>query len=262
MAKQPAMLFYIGDWKKDPAVSLCSPATRGIWVDFLCAMHELDRSGVLVGTHQQLLRLGRCSATELDQALDELSTSGAADITKNNKTITIINRRMKRESDLRQARSVAGQKGMRQRWHNKGDNTNDNECVTPLENEYVNVNENVNEYSLEEVKDACIVNGIPESNAQVYYDHFNAQGWLRANSLPITSLRSHIAAMWSKQRACWVFGESSQEKKAVDMGKYCYRCGESHDPYTGKKSIVWHEGKPWCGWRDCYKKWVKEGRPK
>ena len=54
---------------KDPAISLCTPATRGVWIDLLCAMHELGRSGELRGTTDQIARVARCSTAELAQAL-------------------------------------------------------------------------------------------------------------------------------------------------------------------------------------------------
>jgi hypothetical protein len=97
MTKLPAMLWYTGDWLKDPAVSVCSPATRGVWTDLLCAMHEADRSGLLRGTDDQLARLARCSTVELVQARTDLQATGAADVTERNGQVTIINRRMHRE---------------------------------------------------------------------------------------------------------------------------------------------------------------------
>ena len=95
------MQFFTGDWLKDPAVSLCSATTRGIWFDFLCAMHERDRSGVIAGTREALARLGRCSAVHLDHALSELQTSGAADVTERDGIVTVINRRMQRDAKSR-----------------------------------------------------------------------------------------------------------------------------------------------------------------
>lgn len=103
MAKKlPAMLFFIGDWIKDPKLSLCTPATRGVWIDLLCAMHESGRTGKLCGTSEQLSRTARCSAAELAQALTDLQTTGAADVTERNGTITLINRRMEREHKQRE----------------------------------------------------------------------------------------------------------------------------------------------------------------
>jgi len=111
--KQPGFYLYTGDWKKDPAVTACSPATRGIWLDLLCAMHDGDSGGTLSGTMEQLARIGRCSPAELAAALDELSTTGAAevaypsvtgnaDVRPCNGIVTVTNRRMAREAKTRE----------------------------------------------------------------------------------------------------------------------------------------------------------------
>src|SRR5947209_6824115 len=71
-AKEPFIDFYTGDWMKDQAVSRCAPATRGVWIDLLCGMHDDSRSGRLIGTADVLARLGRCSAAELVLALNDL----------------------------------------------------------------------------------------------------------------------------------------------------------------------------------------------
>ena len=103
--KLPYLPFYIGDWRKDTALSLCTPATRGIWIDLLCAMHELNRSGQITGTIDQLSRVCRCTAVEMTSAINELSVTGAALVTKRDDKITIINRRMKRENEERRKNS-------------------------------------------------------------------------------------------------------------------------------------------------------------
>lgn len=99
--KLPALLFYTGDWLKDPQLSMCSPATRGIWMDLLCAMHENGRTGTLSGTTDQIARVCRCSPADLSSALDELSCTKAANVTLRNGTVTVENRRMVRESKTR-----------------------------------------------------------------------------------------------------------------------------------------------------------------
>jgi hypothetical protein len=109
MGKNPAFMFYPGDWMKDPALGMCSPATRGIWIDILCAMYERDhdRSGIISGTIEQLSRLGRCSPAELKTALDELHKTGAANVTfplhvtVGNNDVTIASRRLQREHQTR-----------------------------------------------------------------------------------------------------------------------------------------------------------------
>lgn len=81
---------------------MCNPATRGIFIDLLCVMHERDRCGVISGTREQLARLGRCSTVELTSALDDLKTSRAANVTESGGAFTIISRRMRREHIARQ----------------------------------------------------------------------------------------------------------------------------------------------------------------
>jgi hypothetical protein len=101
--KEPYIDFYTGDWKKDQAVARCSPATRGVWFDLLCGMHDDSRSGKLCGTADELARIARCSAAELVLALNELRTTGAADVTERNGTYTVVNRRMFRKAQEREA---------------------------------------------------------------------------------------------------------------------------------------------------------------
>lgn len=113
MAKLPAFQFYPGDWLKDARLSMCSPASRGIWIDLMCAMHELDRSGVITGTREQLARACRCSAVELGAAIEELASTGAATVTERHGVVTVVCRRMAREhkekndAKIRQARQRA-----------------------------------------------------------------------------------------------------------------------------------------------------------
>lgn len=98
MDKYPWMQFFSGDWLKDPSVSKCSPVTRGIWIDFLCVMHESDRSGVITGTREQLASLCRCSVSEMEIALVDLKETNAAIVEKLLfGEYRVTNRRMRRE---------------------------------------------------------------------------------------------------------------------------------------------------------------------
>lgn len=97
----PYIQLYVRDYLSDPKLSLCCAATRGVWMDFLCVMHMNDRCGVITGTRDQLARLGRCSAVEVSTAIDELKHTETADVTERNGIVTLVCRRMKRESDAR-----------------------------------------------------------------------------------------------------------------------------------------------------------------
>jgi hypothetical protein len=101
MPKLPWFKFNPSWWMSDAELSKCTPATRGVWMDLLCAMHQSGRSGELRGTTDQIARLARCSTAELTQALTELQTTGTADVTFRNNDVTVINRLMKREAKSR-----------------------------------------------------------------------------------------------------------------------------------------------------------------
>lgn len=101
--KLPWMQFYPSDWSKDPALTLCTPATRGVWIDLICAMHLLDRSGELRGTADQLARFARCSTVEFVHAMTDLQTNRAADVTERNGLYHVCNRRMAAAHELRKS---------------------------------------------------------------------------------------------------------------------------------------------------------------
>ncbi len=132
MAKRPAIMFYTGDWMKDPHLATCSPATRGIWIDMLCLMHENSESGKLTGTVLGLSRACRCTPDELLLCLNELHQSGTSNITplpivtQSHSVVTVSSRRMMRESDRRKA-SAERQKQYRDR-HRDGGVTDDSQA--------------------------------------------------------------------------------------------------------------------------------------
>lgn len=116
MPKLPAFQFYPGDWLKDPALSKCEPATRGIWIDAIAAMHENCRSGALVGTPGQLSRVLRCSEAAFMAAVDDLHATNTADVTVCRGIVTLVNRRMAEEAKLRENNRL------RQTKHRRGGN--------------------------------------------------------------------------------------------------------------------------------------------
>jgi hypothetical protein len=131
MAKLFYIEFVVGDWLKDPAVSLLKPATRGIWMDAICAMHELDQCGRIEGEVSDLARICRCTSNEMRAALDDLKMRNAAEITEHvtncHTVVTLTNRRMRRKwTD----RNSCRERKQRQRSRERGDDVTEN--VTPL----------------------------------------------------------------------------------------------------------------------------------
>jgi len=133
--KPPAMMFYVSDWLGDPAVGACSPATRGIWFDWLCGMWR-QQTGSLQGSISALARVGRCSDNEALFALRELVANDAADVTCNaNVTlcnadvtayVTLVNRRMTRDLNAREST-----KHRVAEFRKRQSNAPSNENVTP-----------------------------------------------------------------------------------------------------------------------------------
>jgi hypothetical protein len=52
--KAPAFQFYAMDWLTDPSLRLCSPETRGVWIDLLCFMFLSNEPGILMVNDQVL----------------------------------------------------------------------------------------------------------------------------------------------------------------------------------------------------------------
>ena len=110
MAGQPFLKFYVADWLSDPQLARCAPATRGIFMDALCIMHETGKATVR-GTPDQLCQILRCGPAALEAAYRDLNETGAADVSRDVSTISITSRRRKR--DLKKAKecAAAGRKG-------------------------------------------------------------------------------------------------------------------------------------------------------
>ena len=138
MANKPYMPVYVGDWLRDPRLTLCSPPTRGIYFDLLLNIYDDNQDGTITGTLEQLARLGRCNIHAAMMALVELHENRTADflvngeniendfrghILKDNAKITIINRRLARELKTRKSNR------MRQRRFIK--NGQNNGKITP-----------------------------------------------------------------------------------------------------------------------------------
>lgn len=111
--KRPAFQFYPADWRKDPALSTCSLAARGLWVELMCVMHEAEIYGVLSingtpMTIQQIARTVGESTSVVAKLIKELSDAG---VFSTNESGCIFSRRMVRDEQLRNVRADAGRLG-------------------------------------------------------------------------------------------------------------------------------------------------------
>lgn len=109
------MQFYTGDWMKDPALRMCPPDVRGVWVDMLCLMHESPSRGILRATSgkpisaEELRRACGVSTRQMNRVLRMLLDLGVCSQETDG---AIFCRRMVREDKTASARSEAARK----RW--------------------------------------------------------------------------------------------------------------------------------------------------
>lgn len=97
MGSSPAFQMYTGEWLKTASLSMCEPATRGIWIDLCCAIWDADNKGSISGTVKQLARVARCLPSELEAALKEFEANDVADLEQDGDVWTITSRRMKKQ---------------------------------------------------------------------------------------------------------------------------------------------------------------------
>lgn len=202
--KYPHIPFYTGDWTKDPALSKCSPAARGIWIDVLCAMWNLDRSGRLTGNVRQLSRICRCSDDEMASAINEFQLTESAGVTDDNGVITLVNRRMEREYKERQLNALR-QKRFKAKQKSNGcetdftDNDNDNDSTTSTS---TGSKSKANPPTLDEVKTSASMIGLPESEAIKFWHHYQGNGWMTGQN-PVADWGAKLSqwkAGWEERR--------------------------------------------------------------
>lgn len=121
--KQPAMQFYIGDWKKERSVQCLALDTRMLWFELLMLMWDSEPRGYLVNpngtpmTDFQIASIvnGAKNEANVRRMLNEMEEAGTYSKTDDG---VIYNRRMARGGNFSKARSEAGKKGALVRWQN------------------------------------------------------------------------------------------------------------------------------------------------
>lgn len=86
--------------------------------------------------------------------------------------------------------------------HNINQNSNQQLTSTqPALNQHLTTNKNVNNnknekevlgFTLQQVENAGFRAGVSDDECKIFFDHYNSQGWLKGNGLPITDLVSQI----------------------------------------------------------------------
>ncbi len=214
--KHPYIQFFTGDWLKDPALSICSPATRGIWMDLLCHLHELQNGGKVTATGLQIARICRCSEQDAHIALDELRKTNTADIYERDGSWTVICRRMKRAGELTAKRQQAA-KQSHQGSRARPEYESEDEVRGCLE-----------EY--------CGSIGLPKSDGTAVYFKWVGNGWTNAGK-PIKDWKATIRT-WKEYRYL-----PSQKQSGNGPKPECLRMSWPRDWQEAKRQVRFLEEK-------------------
>lgn len=112
-AKRPAFQFYPGDWLRDTPLRSCSIASRGLWVDLMCLMHDGEPYGHLAVNGRPLSDAQAASMVGLSlpqyrKLLREIEGAGVSSRTGAG---VLFSRRMVRDEHIRTVRAASGKKG-------------------------------------------------------------------------------------------------------------------------------------------------------
>lgn len=111
--KRPSFQFYPADWRKDPLLSTCSLAARGLWIELMCVAHESAEYGCLSingkpMTMQQIARTVGETPVAVSKLIEELEQSG---VFSRNEQCSIFSRRMVKDEHIRNVRADSGRLG-------------------------------------------------------------------------------------------------------------------------------------------------------
>lgn len=168
-------------------------------------MADDDRSGLITGTREEIARVCRCTAVELDQALAELGTTKTADVTFRNKIVTVVNRRMNREYKVRKCIALRVAK-YRVKVACNAPETGEMLDVRDqrLDTKYTHTpraGSKLIPKNLEEVKAWAAMDGVSLETAERFYNHYEGSGWIDKNGNPVINARAKLKTWAEGDRA-------------------------------------------------------------
>lgn len=209
MNKRPAFQFYPADWRKDPQLQMCDMATQGIWINLLCCMWESDEVGKVIGTWEDFARLLGIPIADFKRFYLQAKRHKFADVTNSDGVVTIINRRIY-TAFLERERAKRGMRKTREHRRYKQVTPHSSSSTSSSKKESIKKESPPPRiWSLEDVKTAAVQVGLTEQQAKTYYNHYDGQGWLKGNGLPITNLLSAMTE-WRNNEYRFVKGSEVQ----------------------------------------------------
>lgn len=177
---------------------MCSPATRGFWIDLLCRIHDSNKDGKLTANLRQMSQLCRCTEGEALVALQELRSTETADVYEESGVYTVTCRRLARKAELSKTRQQAGSKGAA--------STQAKREQTPNYN--YNSSSDSEGSGLQRVREFCKSEGISNSDADWFYYKGEGNGWTNGGK-PILDWK---ATLRSWKRAGYLPSQKQQTR--------------------------------------------------
>ena len=149
----PSFQFYPGDWLTDTSLRMCSPETRGVWIDLLCHMHMANERGFLmVGDvfldAKGIQKLSNLNPKKFKKVFHELKLFG---IIKENESGQFYSKRMVGDERIRRVRRESGKLGGNPKLMKNGSkmvgdlvNQSSNQNPTPSFSPSISLNNNKN----------------------------------------------------------------------------------------------------------------------
>jgi hypothetical protein len=101
VAGQPYLPWYVGDWRKDPAVTALSPEARAFWREALDILHEAPTRGTHTASIDSWARMTYVPVDWVEMFLRENKVCNTAGVSMRNGKVTLVSRRMAREEKQR-----------------------------------------------------------------------------------------------------------------------------------------------------------------
>lgn len=130
--KKPWFKFFPADWRADQALRLCSPASRGLWMECMCLMHEAKPYGHLLVNGKSLTDAQLAIQTgiphdQITSLIGELETAG---VFSRNSDGVIFSRKMTRSAKRAAINKKNGKSGGNPHLVNRPDNQADKPPVS------------------------------------------------------------------------------------------------------------------------------------
>lgn len=195
VGKAPSIQFYWKDWLSDRKLQGLPHSVKGLWIDLICLSCDMPTPGVFFDEGGALkkreivekLTGNRRKTNENFKIL--LQKKILKKFTNGEFKGAFYVQRIYKDMKLRAIRQACGGLGGNPNLLNQ----RANQTLTPSSSTSSSI------YTIEQVKDLAYKIGIPDEKAEAFYHHYNSQGWLKGNGLPITDLQSALVRWRNNQ---------------------------------------------------------------